>query len=159
MSRKNKGRWNTADWFLLLLALLSIGGILLRAWGLRHGKNEDLREYAMRAVWESVDARTASCLTKDAILYTAAGEVFGWVISLETSPAVAELVADGELHRLPSEQRLNVTVEIAVSGKMSDGYFLRDGIEAIVAGQELRLYSDWAELPIRIVFVSPEPVF
>ena len=159
MSRKSRGKWNTADWFLLLLALLSVGGILLRAWGLRRGKSEDLREYEIVAVWEDVDPRTVSCLEEDSVLYTAAGEAFGRVIWVEESPAVTELVANGELYRLPSEQRLNVTVEITVRGSVSDGRFLREGIEPILSGQELRLYSDWAELPLRIVYVSPEPVF
>ena len=150
---------NAADWFLLLLAVLSVSGILLRFWGLRNRSDEELQEYAVVVKWENADGRTVSCLQVGDILYTAGGERFGRVLSISSVPAEVELVSGGNVYRLPSETRVDVTVELAVRGRLSDGLLLKDGTDALAVGQERKLYSALTELPFTVVFWSAEPMF
>ena len=152
-------RMNAADWFLLLLALLSVSGILIRFWGLRNRSDEELQEYAVVVRWENVDVRTVSCLQVGDILYTAGGERFGRVLSISSAPAEVELISGGTVYRLPSEARMDVTVELAVLGRLSNGQFLKGGTDALAVGQERKLYSALAELPFTVLFWKAEPVF
>ncbi len=156
MKEKSK-RMNAADWFLLLLALLSVCGILLRFWGMRNRSDEELQEYAVMAKWENADERTVSCLRAGDVLYTAGGERFGRVMSISSVPAEIELVSGGTVYRLPSESRVNATVEIAVLGRLSDGQLFKDGTDALAVGQARKLYSSMTELPLTVMFWDQEP--
>ena len=44
-------RFNAADWFLILLGLLSLGGILLRFLGLGEGDRGELQRFVVVAEW------------------------------------------------------------------------------------------------------------
>ena len=134
-------RFNAADWFLILLGLLSLGGILLRFLGLGGGDRGELQRFVVIAEWEGVDARTAACMQDGEILYTAAGEVFGSVRSVETLPTEIEIVSGGEVYRAPSPTLVNVIVEIDVTGRTSDERLFSQRGELLSAGQTVSLYS------------------
>ncbi len=152
-------RMNAADWFLILLAVLSVCGILLRLWGLRNRSSEELREYLVVMTWEDADARTVACLQAGELVYTAGGELFGRVLSISTEPSETELVSGGSVFRLPSESRVDVTLELAVLCRASGGQLLKDGTEAFAVGKRQTLYSSMAELPLTVTFWENEPVF
>ena len=159
MSGVKQRKMSLGDGFLLLLAVLSVSGILLRFWSIRRGGGEDLQEYAIYAQWENVDLRTADCLREGETLYTAAGEIYGIVLSMERLPAESEVAADGNLYRLASSARCDVRIRISVACREADGQLLRGGTESVTVGQTLKLYSRLAELPLVVVFLSQEPIF
>lgn len=157
--RNRKKRMNLADVFLILLAVLSVSGILLRLWSIRQAEGLDLREYAVETEWRDVDLRTAACLREGETLYITAGEVFGTVLSMERTPCETEIVSDGTVYRIASDVRCNVRVRLSVACRASDGQLLRRDGSALTVGQTLKLYSALAELPLKVVFLSQEPVF
>ena len=151
MREAHRGRMNGADWFLLILVILSVGGFLLRFWDMRRGRAADLQLISVTARWADVDQRTAACLREGEVLYTAAGEVFGTVRSLTVRPTEVETVAVGKTYRLESQTRVDVTVDIRVQCRVSEGQFLRGGSEALSVGQQQRLYSPMAELTVKLL--------
>ena len=154
-----KKRMNLADVFLILLAVLSVSGILLRLWSIRQAEGMDLRGYAVETEWRDVNLRTADCLREGETLYTAAGEVFGTVLSMERMPSEVEVVSDGTVYRIASEMRCNVRIRLSVACRESDGQLLRGDGSALTVGQSLRLYSSFAETTLRVIYLSREPIF
>lgn len=147
-------RLNSADWFFILLAVLSVCGILFRFLGLRQGKTNDLEDFTLIVEWSDIDIRTLECLEEDEVLYTAGGEVFGIVETVEWNPSEVETVFGGDVYRLRSESRVDATVHISVSGRVSDGQFFRNATESVTVGQKLKLYSERTELLLKVVFWS-----
>lgn len=157
--QNRKRRMNLADVFLILLAVLSVSGILLRLWRIRQAEGMNLREYAVETEWRDVDLRTVACLREGETLYTAAGEAFGTVLAMERTPCETEVIADGTVYRVVSETRCNVRIRLSVACRESDGQLLRGDGSALTVGQTLRLYSSLAELPLKVVLLSRDPIF
>ena len=155
--RKKKRRMNTADWFLILLSLLSLAGLVFRFFGMRKRYSDDLVSFAVTVRWNDVNARTVSCLKNGEILYTPAGEVYGTVVSVETVPAKEEILSGGAVYRADSVTRVNVILKIEVMGRAAEERFFTERGELLSAGQRVRLYSRRAELHLEILAVSPVP--
>jgi hypothetical protein len=154
MTKTERKKWTVADLFLILLAILSLVGIFIRFFGIRRQVVGEKYEYSVGVVWENVDKRTAFELREGEVVYTASGEVFGRVLSMEQKPSLVELKKDGKIYRVESEERLDVRIELTVSGRESDGQILRGGREALMIGQTLRLYSMTAELPVQVTRIG-----
>ena len=151
-------RLNAADWFLILLGGLSLGGILLRFLGLGEVDRGELQRFAVVAEWKDADARTVACLHEGEVLYTAAGEVFGVVRSIEDTPSEVEILSGGEVHRTQSVSRVNAFVEIEVTGRVSEDRLFSERGELLAAGQTVRIYSRRAELPVKIILADTIPL-
>ena len=154
MTGTERKKWTVVDIFLILLAALSLVGTILRFWGIKRRGVGELYEYSVGVVWESVDNRTAGSLQEGDLVYTASGELFGRVLSIEQKPSAVELKKDGKIYRVESEERLDVRIDLAVSCRESDGQILWRGRDVLMIRQTLRLYSMTAELPVRIVFIG-----
>ena len=154
--RKSERRMNTADWFLILLVLISLGGILFRCLDKRDGAASPLSEFALECRWERVDAKTVACLQSGEVLYTSAGEVFGEIGEIRTSAAEVEMRSNGVLYRLALPTRVDAVIEVKVNGRLSDGAVLSQRGELLSAGQTVRLYSRRAELELKILSVNPQ---
>ncbi len=156
MTEKKRMRWTGADLFLILLAVLSLIGFLLRFWGMQSRGEGDLRDYAVTVEWKNVDARTAQSLLEGDLLYTASGEMFGEVIALESVPTEVEVRQNGMILRVESPTRQDVRIGIAVRGREADGQILKNGRDALMIGQALTLYSATAEITARISLIDPK---
>ena len=146
--------WTAADLFLILLAVLSVVGFLVRFWGVRGQGEGDLRDYTLTVLWKSVDARTVDAIEEGDPLYTASGELFGYVISVQGQPSEVEVRQVGEVHRIASPTRLDARIGIAVGGREADGQILSTDGGALLIGQTLTLYSARAELHVRIASID-----
>lgn len=153
-------RFRLTDFFLILLFLLCAAGMVFRYWGMRSGTGEELKPYELTAEWRNEDYRTVSCLREGDLLYTAAGELFGEVISVETVPALVRLREAGVLYegRLPENTRCDVRLTVRVMGRTTGGMLLRDGAHPVNAGESYTLYADLAEIHLWIIFCPLEPV-
>ena len=138
------------DWFLILIAVLSGVGLLLRFRGLGGETGEATEEFAVYATWEGADARTVACLREGEVLYTAAGEVFGRVLDMEIEAMEVELIAGGEVYRLASQDRKRVELRLAVACRLSEGMLMRSGGEPLAVGQQIRLYGRSVSVPITV---------
>ena len=156
MSGKER-RLNAADWFLILLGLLSLGGILIRFLGLGERDRGELQSFAVVVEWRGEDARTVACLEDGEVLYTAAGEVFGVVRMVEQIPAEAEILSGGQVYRAQSLSLVDAVVEIEVLGRVSEERLFSERGELLAAGQSVRLFSRRAELPVKIMFADIIP--
>ncbi len=151
--RGTRGRWNAGDTLLVVLALLSVTGIMLRFFFLRLPTGSEVREYEIVARWANVDARTLSCVKEGDMLYTPAGEPFGKVVSISSEAAEITVTEGGLTYRVsaPDETRRDALITVLVSGHYSDGAFFRDGKRILGQGESYQLYSERAELTLRIV--------
>jgi hypothetical protein len=151
-----RGRWNSGDTLLILLALLSVVGILFRFFLWRQPLAKDLREYMIVAKWEGVDARTLSCVGEGELLYTPSGETFGKVVSISHEASVITVNEGGKAYRvsMPPQTTCDATLTVTVSGIFSDGVFFRDGKRILGVGECYLLYSERAELTLRVVRLS-----
>jgi len=154
MTGKERKKWTVADVFLILLAILSLLGFLLRFRGIRNGEERELREYVIGVEWKNVDVRTVAGLREGDTVYTASGERFGRVVSMEQKPSAVELKKDGRIYRVESQGRLDVRVNLAVTCREADGQVLRNGREALMIGQTLSLYAMTAEMSVRIAYIG-----
>ena len=143
--------FNTTDWFLILLAILSLGAVLLRFLGLGKKESGVLQHFTIVVEWKNVDARTVACVQEGELLYTAAGEEFGVVRNVKIVSAEAEIVSGGEVYRVPSPVLVNVTIELDVMGRVSDGRLVSRRGELLSAGSGMKLYSRRAELHLKIL--------
>ena len=143
--------FNTTDWFLILLAILSLGAVLLRFLGLGKKESGALQHFTIVVEWKNVDARTVACVQEGELLYTAAGEEFGVVRNVKIVSAEAEIVSGGEVYRVPSPVLVNVTIELDVMGRVSDGRLVSRRGELLSAGSGMKLYSRRAELHLKIL--------
>ena len=154
MMGTERKKWTLADLFLILLAILSLLGIMLRFMGMRRGGGNDFSDYAVEMMWENVDLRTAAGLGVGEVLYVPSGEIFGRVISVDVRPSVVELRQDGKIHRVESIERCDVLVRVVVSARDADGQILSLGGDALMIGQTKCLYSMTAELPLLITSIG-----
>ncbi len=127
MRHTGKGRLRPADWFLILLLLLCLGGIILRDHGERATAPSVTDTRILTLEWRDADARTVALLQPGALLYDADGEPYGELLTVEATPAVAELWEGGVCHRgIPSETpRRDVRLSVLVRGYIRDGIFYR----------------------------------
>ncbi len=154
MTETKRKKWTAADLFLILLAVLSLVGFLVRFWGIRRHGEGDLRDYTLTVLWKSVDARTVDAIAEGDPLYTASGELFGYVISVQGQSTEVEMRQDGEVHRIASPTRLDARIGIAAKGREADGQILSTDGGALLIGQTLTLYSPTAELHVRIASID-----
>ncbi len=152
-----RGRWNAGDTLLILLALLSAVGILVRFFGWRQQPTKDLRDYEIVAKWEGVDGRTLSCVEEGDVLYTPSGEHFGRIVSISRETSVLTVSEGGETYHVnaPLGTKCDATLTVTVSGVFSDDVFFRDGKRILGVGECYLLYSERAELALLIVGFSP----
>lgn len=155
--KERERRFNVTDWFLILLATLSLGAVLLRFLGLGKKERGELQHFTIVVEWENVDVRTVACLQEGELLYTAAGEEFGVVRNVKIVSAEAEIVSGGEVYRVPSPVLVNVTIELDVMGRVSDGRLVSRRGELLSAGRGMKLYSRKAELSLKILFADIIP--
>ena len=146
------------DVILIVLALLSVAGLALRVGWMKQGSRESLSGFAVCAVWKNVDNQTAECLREGELLYTAAGEIFGRVLSLEAHPAVTETVWGGRVYRAESPSRFDVELRLSVEGRFREEQLLWNGLEAVSVGQTKQLYSRMAEVKIAVTFFEKSPL-
>lgn len=159
MKGTERRKWTVGDVFLILLAVLSALGFLLRFWGISKRGEEELREYEILAEWKHAEVRTVEGLREGDALYTASGELFGRVITVEQIPSTVEIKKDGRIYRVESTDRLDVRMVVSVTAREADGQILRAGREALMVGQTLCLYSMTLEIPVRIAFVGEKGAF
>ena len=156
MTRTKRRKWTVADLFLILLAMLSLVGFLVRFSGIRSRGEGDLRDYTVAVEWKNVDVRTVGALQAGDLLYTASGETFGEVIALQTKPTEVEVRQDGAVWLVESPSRLDAQIKIAVRGREADGQILGRGRDALMIGQAWTLYSATAELRVQIASIAPK---
>ena len=154
MMGTERKKWTLADLFLILLAILSLLGILFRIVGMRKVGGDGFSDYAVEMMWENVDLRTAASVVVGEVLYASSGEIFGRVISVESRPFLVELRQNGKIHRVESIERCDVLVRVVVSARDADGQILSLGGNALMIGQTKCLYSMTAELPLLITSIG-----
>ncbi len=159
MTGAERRKWTVADVFFILLAILSLLGIFLRFWGMRNRGERELREYTVGAEWKNVDGRTVAPLREGELLYTASGELFGRVVSVEQKPSVVELKKDGKIYRVESEERCDVQIYLSTMCRESDGQILREGREALMIGQTFSVYTMTAQMSVRITSIGENVPF
>ncbi len=152
MKRENSAR--VADWFFTVLLLLSIVGVLLRAWDLRQRTDVAVEDYRLLGMCESIDARSAACFAEGESLYTESGEYFGVIRSITRRPARMQIESGGALYEseMPEGTRVEVTIEMAIRGRESGGILKREGLRPLSIGEQISLRSERADLKIRILF-------
>ena len=154
MMGTERKKWTLADLFLILLAILSLLGILFRIVGMRKVGGDGFSDYAVEMMWENVDLRKAASVVVGEVLYASSGEIFGRVISVESRPFLVELRQNGKIHRVESIERCDVLVRVVVSARDADGQILSLGGNALMIGQTKCLYSMTAELPLLITSIG-----
>lgn len=160
-NEKNGGRrLRLTDFFLILLFLLCVAGVVFRVWDLNDRAPEESVPFAVAAEWRNADVRTAACLREGDVLYTAAGEIFGTVTSVTGTPARVRLREGGALYEgvYPDDTRCDLRLTVQVNGRLSGGILLRDGTREVNAGQVYRLYSDLVEIPLFVLFYPEKTV-
>lgn len=129
-----KRRLDRSDISILLLLVLSVGGILWRhALPSREGSEE---VFTVQGEWAGVPAETAACLQVGDLLYTEAGERFGRVLQIL-----------GE----ESRDRQTLRLFVAVTGSSVDGVLYRGRTKGLYVGETYLLYSDRARILLRIL--------
>lgn len=153
-------RFRLTDFFLIFLLLLCVAGAVLRYWGMRSGTGDELKTYELTAEWRDEDYRTVSCLREGDLLYTAAGETFGEIVSVETVPALVRLREAGILYegRLPENTRCDVRLTVRIKGSTAGGVLLRNGVYPLHIGESYILYTKLAEMHLFVVFCRTEPI-
>ena len=154
MMGTERKKWTLADLFLILLAILSLLGILFRIVGMRKVGGDGFSDYAVEMMWENVDLRTAASVVVGEVLYASSGEIFGRVISVESRPFLVELRQNGKIHRVESIERCDMLVRVVVRAREADGQILSLGGDALMIGQTKCLYSMTAELPLLITSIG-----
>ena len=156
MTGTKRRKWTAADLFLILLAMLSLVGFLVRFFGIRSRGEGDLQDYTVTVEWKNVDARTVSALQAGDLLYTASGEEFGEVIAIRTEPTEVEVRQGGTVWLVESPNRLDAEIKIILRGREADGQILGRGRDALMIGQAWTLYSAMAELRVHIASIAPK---
>lgn len=145
-------RFRAVDFFLILLALFAVVGIVRRA-GVFHANTTPAQTaYTVHAVWTDVDGGTAGCLQAGEWLYTNAGERFGAVTEVSSAPHETALWEEGKRFRAtyPAGTREDVYLTVSVRGAEHEGVFLRENGRAVLVGETYRLYSSRASLTLTI---------
>jgi hypothetical protein len=137
---------------LILLAVLSVVGIVFRLLSWRTPSGGETAEYEFLAKWEGVNRETLACLDEGERLYTAAGEYFGQVVSVRTEAAEITLTDGGITYRgAAPESVCNVILTVRTRGAFRDGVFFRDGRRILGLGESYLLYGGRTQLTLRIV--------
>ena len=129
-----KRRLDRTDLSILLLLMLSVGGILWR-YALPPSEGSD-EIFSVRGEWASVPPETAACLREGDTLYTEAGERFGEILHI--------------LEKESGESR-TLRLTVAVSGSSVEGVLYRGRTKGLYVGETYLLYSDRARLFLRIL--------
>ena len=150
--KREDRRWNAGDTLLILLAVLSVVGIVLRLLSWREPSGGETEGYEFLAKWEGVDVRTLACLDEGERLYTAAGDCFGEVVSVRTEAAEITLTEGGITYRTEAPEGVcDAFLSVRVRGAFSDGVFFRDGKRILGLGESYLLHSQRTVLTLRIV--------
>lgn len=153
-NQKTKRRGSILDLFLILLFLLCIVGAWIRwqelVW---HGVGKSETTVEMIAQSDGVDTRILSCLSAGERLYTASGELFGTVRLVEGKPHSVILLEDGAFVQgeWDISRQCRLEIHAMLTGAWRDSVFLREGRYPIAVGQSVVLYTECAELHLKIV--------
>ncbi len=133
------------DVCLGLLLIVSVLQPLLRTlW-----EQEDTVEEVVATVHvrlSDVPEQMCDCLYVGEALYTASGEAYGVLEAIEAEPAKIVLICgDGFCYGVREGQgRVDVTLQIAVRGRMGEGGFFWNGRSTVMRGQSVLLYGVYA---------------
>lgn len=139
---KKTHHFNIVDFFLLLVLVLCIVGIVLRINAKADLTGETVQTTITIRLVAPQDAETASLLKKDTFLYFADGTLFGICSAVTTSAAEVSLpAADGTLQTVVHPNHVMVTCEVScLAQARENGIFLNQ--TALSAGKKLLLHSD-----------------
>lgn len=151
MKRENGTR--VADWFLTVILLLSIGGIVLRSWDLRQRVDTEREIFSVTGRCESMDARSADCVREGDWLYTVSGERFGRIERITRSTAVVRLESNGVTYEgeIPESERVELTLKVTLSGRERGGALQRDGLRPVSVGERITLRGELAEVRMTVL--------
>ena len=156
---RNKQNGSILDLFLIFLFLLCILGLLLRWHELKSEESKlSLSPYTLSAHMSGVAPGTVDCVKEGDALYTASGELFGYVRGVLAEPAAVTLIADGEaLSGAWDPSILNdLTLEIEVMGVWREAILLHGGRAPIAVGQTLFLRSETVAFALKLYKMTPK---
>lgn len=155
----NKRNGSILDLFLIFLFLLCILGLLLR-WHETQGEesNLSLSPYTLSARMSGVAPQTVDCVKEGGALYTASGELFGYVRGVLAEPAAVTLIADGEAWSGTWDPSVlnDLTLEIEVMGVWREEILLHGGRVPIAVGQMLSLRSETVAFSLKLYKMTPK---
>lgn len=148
-----KVRARIFDFFILLLVFFSVVGFVRRVGAFGAEAREAVSDFAVELLWESTDAQTADCLAVGETLRNENGTVFGTVKEIRRTPHEAVLYREGREFRkvYPQGTVEDVRLIVSVLGRRSGQILFREDGSALLAGQNLRLYSQRAALALQVV--------
>lgn len=156
---RNRRNGSILDLFLIFLFLLCILGLLLR-WHELKGEesNLSLSAYTLTARMSGVSPQTVDCVEEGDALYTATGELFGYVSRVIADPAEVTLIADGEAWSGAWDSSIlnDLTVEIEVMGVWREEILLHDGRKPLAVGQSLSLRSETVAFLLKLYKMTPK---
>ncbi|MBQ9760083.1 MAG: DUF4330 family protein [Clostridia bacterium] len=139
---REKRRVGLLDAFIVTVILLSVVGIVLRMQALRVSEDDDSEALARATVY-AIRAESAECLQEGEVLYLADGTAYGILESVEVVPARVRIAENGEIHvgEWTDGSRVDLTLTITLTGRMTDGGFLRTGGALVLMGERLVLHG------------------
>ena len=150
---RNRRNGSILDLFLIFLFLLCILGLLLR-WHETQGEesNLSLSPYTLSVQMSGVSPGTVDCVEEGDALYTASGELFGYVREVLAEPAAVTLIADGEAWSGAWDPSIlnDLTMEIEVMGVWREDVLLHGGRMPIAVGQTLSLRSEAVAFSLKL---------
>ena len=154
---KNEKKGSLFDVFFIAFLLLCILNATLRLGeksdALSQGAFED---YLVMATISSVRAETADCLETGESLYTDAGEEYGVLEVLSSSPARLQMEQNGTVYEgVWEDTRIDLTVQIRIKGMEQGGRVFRESREQLCAGQSVTLYTKRTKLFLQILDFVP----
>lgn len=154
---ERKRRGSIVDVFLILLILLSIVSIIWRYYRVSTTVSQLEKPLLLTAETEILDSGTYDCMRVGDKLYTASGELFGTLLSVEKIQAEVSLILDGEWYEgaWEEELRCKVRMEIAVNAIASERGDLVAGSRVLVGEQLPLLYSDFVAFHPLLYKISP----
>ena len=158
MKRKNHDesirQGSILDLFLFFLILFLILGIVFRWKTLRDmQQNSELVSCYAIATMEGVDPHVGTCMKEGERIYTASGEPWGWIRTIETRPSPISLIANGQqINGIWDETvKCDLFLQLEFLGSEDDETVLWNATHTISVGQVMNLYSERCALHLTII--------
>ena len=141
---KERRRLRPLDFCLFLLLAFSLICILLQ-WSAGASREESFSTHSVWLLASSIHPQVGDCLEVGDLLYRPSGEVFGRVTKKEVKEASAfpEPLRDVTQEKdVPGKGLKDLTLEVAIAGEWKQGILMQNGVNALLYGKSMLLYSD-----------------
>ena len=157
--QRKKYSFNAVDALIILAIIAVIGGIAVR-YGYYKSERENLnRDTAVvKVVFEDLPEEIATAVTAEReASFQKGSSVKGLITSVASNEAAVYLTgADGKIIKETSDGRYDVTVEIRITGNMSEKGFYAGGTFDIAIGRTVKVYSPDFECSGKVVGIEKE---